>query len=500
MLARIAVSRSWIRICGCRERGFSLPATLLFSWEGLVFQFPGASGVWEAGAPRSRGDLGGTESRCHPPRKFWGGEDVAVLNALNLRIRLVSLVCAGCCALVAVGCASTQEPYTARSVVLNDSPIGTDTNREQLSVDKQLLRAAAAGDSAKLRELIANGADVRLRESTLGDPPLVLAARNGDVDAIIVLLDAGASVYGVGNSNATALTVAAENGHTDAVRILLHAGAEVDHLTGGLIADQTVLMRAAESGHDETVDILLSAGADVHATSMYGVTALVLAARNGHTSVVQSLIDAGAFVRFEGGGALRAASVGGHAETAGLLVGAGAEVDAPSRNGDWTPLILASREGRSNVVAVLIAGGAEVSACTENGTTALMVAAENGHVETLALLLDAGANVGARDSLSRTALQIAAKNGREETLALLLSAGANVDAQDALGRTALMWASAGVHLDSTEILLDAGADTKLITRGGEKAIDLLVRPEDLDPSIGNSSQYDEIYRMLSPKR
>lgn len=62
---------------------------------------------------------------------------------------------------------------------------------------------------------------------TWGNRPIHVAAVHGDVEALCVLLDAGADISAQGEHGYTALHEAAEQGHTDAVRLLVERGAQV---------------------------------------------------------------------------------------------------------------------------------------------------------------------------------------------------------------------------------------------------------------------------------
>ena len=66
----------------------------------------------------------------------------------------------------------------------------------------------------------------------------------------------------------------------------------------------------------------------------------------------------------------------GNATVVQLLLGAGAAVDAPGRDG-WTPLALAARAGAVSVLAPLLAAGADPAASLPGGKSAAEVARLN---------------------------------------------------------------------------------------------------------------------------
>src|SRR5215471_7294621 len=84
-------------------------------------------------------------------------------------------------------------------------------------------------------------------------------------------------------------------------------------------------------------------------------------------------------------------------ETARLLVGAGADVNAANRYG-VTPLSLAAKMASGQMVRLLLEAGANPNATIRDGETILMAAARSGNPEAVKLLLDRGADVNSRTS------------------------------------------------------------------------------------------------------
>ncbi len=156
---------------------------------------------------------------------------------------------------------------------------------------------------------------------------------------------------------------------------------------------------AAMQGDRATVRALLKQGADVNAVQGDGLTALHWAARKGD------------------------------AELASTLVLAGANVQATTRLGAYTPLHMAAEAGSAGVVKALVTGGADVNAATLAGTTPLMLAAAAGDVESIKALVQAGANVNARETeRHHTPLMFAASANRVAAVKLLLARGADPNA------------------------------------------------------------------------
>jgi hypothetical protein len=123
---------------------------------------------------------------------------------------------------------------------------------------------------------------------------LILAARHGQVEAMGVLIEAGASPTATDKRGRTPLMSAVQSHNAEAIQYLIENGADVN------ARDQrqgTALLRAAGTfGDIETVQVLLSAGADVNVQDKNGMTPLMWAARWGDSQRVEALVKAGAKV------------------------------------------------------------------------------------------------------------------------------------------------------------------------------------------------------------
>src|SRR5262249_19681472 len=105
-----------------------------------------------------------------------------------------------------------------------------------------------------------------------------------------------------------------------------------------------------------------------------------LAAFLGHVKMAELLLthDADVTARSRnanGNTPLHAALAGNHKFVAGVLIGAGADVNAPDAQG-WRPLHLAAANNNLDALKALIAQGADVAAANGEGKTALSLAQE----------------------------------------------------------------------------------------------------------------------------
>lgn len=157
------------------------------------------------------------------------------------------------------------------------------------------------------------------------------------------------------------------------------------------------------------------------------------AVMRGDTAQVRTLIRAGNDVnaaQADGMSALHWAARRGDANSAQVLLFAGARVDAVTRNGNYTPLHLAAREGRADVVKLLLSHGANALAETSTGgATPLHFAAQYGNPAVIAALLDAKVPVDIRESAwGQTPLMWAAAFGRVDAIDVLIKRGAGIEA------------------------------------------------------------------------
>ena len=127
--------------------------------------------------------------------------------------------------------------------------------------------------------------------------------------------------------------------------------------------------------------------------------------------------------------ALHWAASHGDASEVRLLLGAGAKVEAATRNGAYTPIHLASRNGNAAAVRALIAARANASAMTATGAFPIHFAAGIGDTATIGALLAAKANINAIDTaMKQTPLMWAAAANRLAAVKLLVANGADIKA------------------------------------------------------------------------
>jgi len=155
------------------------------------------------------------------------------------------------------------------------------------------------------------------------------------------------------------------------------------------------LWEACAAGEVERVERLLASGESASAYSADGWTPLHLAAFFGHAKIAEALLAHEALVAARSRNPnsntpLHAALAGNHTFIAGLLIGAGADINAADAGGN-RPLHLAALNNHVDTMKALIAQGADVSAANAEGLTALALAQEKNQREAAALLRRHGA-------------------------------------------------------------------------------------------------------------
>ena len=150
---------------------------------------------------------------------------------------------------------------------------------------KALHKAVISGDSVKVLSLLENGVDVNSVYD--GGTALYLAAYEGHLDIVNILLDSGAHIDSRDNSYGnTALGAAVYKNDRIIVKRLIKAGADVN------TRDQdgyTVLMIAVANADYEIVLDLLKVGADLNAIDQENRTALKWASELHKDSIADLL-------------------------------------------------------------------------------------------------------------------------------------------------------------------------------------------------------------------
>ena len=190
--------------------------------------------------------------------------------------------------------------------------------------------------------------------------PLIIAAYNGHLDSVKILLRYGADIEDRGSikkddkviEGCTPLWAAASANHLNVVKLLIEQNAEVDGRTSTF---STPLRAAAHNGQLDIVRCLIESGADVNARNVEGYTPLLVACVWGHLNTVTYLINKGAFIDLQyddGDTVLHDAVQRGHLKIVSELLALGAS-QLPNNQG-LTPLLHACDKCSVEIVEYLI--------------------------------------------------------------------------------------------------------------------------------------------------
>lgn len=189
--------------------------------------------------------------------------------------------------------------------------------------------AAASGDAAQVKALLAKGARVDARDG-YNRTPLHVAAYGRHREAMRALVAGGANPNALERDRYDIVTIAAVANDLPTLKLALELGCSAKNVTSRY--DGTALIAAAHLGHAEVVRMLIKAGAPLDHVNNLGWTALI-----------ESIVL--------GDGGPR------HTETLRALVEARANVNLADRN-RRTPLVLARTRGYAEMVKILEAAGA----------------------------------------------------------------------------------------------------------------------------------------------
>lgn len=377
-------------------------------------------------------------------------------------------------------------------------------------------RAAEKGTHLRLRQFLSGDVDVTDAE---GDTALGLAAWNGHLRCVTMLLDAKANINALSGGESP-LMLASRYGHFHVVNALIDAHADVNLVVDGKTAlhwaclcpdGRSIVATLLAAGAlvevpgaarsplinlvfsrepEETLKLLIAAGADVNG-SAYDMPPLSAFAGASSIAAVKVLLDAKADVNARDHSVERsplfAAFSFGHLEMVNLLISAGADVTVRNSinstclhrlvgrfivDGAWTRNTASIYDMNPNandiinstpcdypgILKALVNAKADISARDDDGATPLIAASSNKNVEAVNALLAAGADPNDVDDKKQSALLIASRCDCLGAVSALIAAGADVNCVTSYGDTPLGAAVESNNVDMVSALIAAGAD------------------------------------------
>lgn len=358
---------------------------------------------------------------------------------------------------------------------------GADPNGALPGGETILMTAARTGNGELMESLLKSGVNVSARGPQFGETPLMVAASANQPEAVRVLLKHGAEVNGrsselkyskdrfglegvvtiLPHGSWTPLMYAAREGALEAVRVLCEAGAEID------AADpegSRPLLLAIVNGHYDTAAMLIEKGADVNATDETGMAALYAAVDMNTLGEIFGRPNRVSRDKLDALGLMKILLDRGANPNAGLKKAALQRAHTPGEPslGDGaTPIARAARAGDVAAMELLIAHGANVSQALKNGTTPLMFASGLGR----------GTSAFAKDPGTEADLLASAK--------VLVAHGADVNAISAAGQTAMHFAAQAADAnfpqpsdDMVKFLASQGAKLDVVDKQNRSPIEM----------------------------
>jgi ankyrin len=340
--------------------------------------------------------------------------------------------------------------------------------------DPRLIDAVKDRNMDAVRALLKGKADVNARQGD-GATALHWAVHRHDDSLVDLLLRAGAKPDLADDTGATPLYLACLNRSAATIERLLQARANTN---AALVSGETVLMTCARTGEAAGVRALLASGANVNAKEPgHDQTALMWAAAQSHPAAVEALLKGGADVRARS----RAYT---QTVTSEVTQRAGREeLNYTVPRGGSTPLLFAARSGDAESSRMLIEAGADVNETLPDGASALVIAAHSGHTRAATVLLEKGADPNAAE-VGYTALHAAVLRSDLALVNTLLAHKANPNAQmtrgmpvrrnsqdfelpkTLIGATPYLLAAKFLEADIMRALAAGGADTRLPMNDG----------------------------------
>ena len=350
---------------------------------------------------------------------------------------------------------------------------GADANETGNEGETVLMTAARTGREDAVRVLLDAGAEVDAREDWHGQTALMWAVGQGHAGVARLLIAHGADVNALSARRdwerqntaeprqkwlplgaLSPLYFAARDGCMECVGVLVEAGADVDFQDPEGV---TPLVSAIINGHYDAAAELLEHGADPNLADSDGRSPLfsavdfntMPASNRPAPSVLENEVSSLDLIR--------------------ILLARGADVNAQllrqqayrtklDRGNDGvlstgtTPLLRAAKAADLEAMRLLLERGADPTIATRAGVNPLMAAAglgtsdsdSTGRYKTedeinqaIRMLIDAGLDVNATNERGQTALHGAALLGFDEVVRFLAANGARLDVEDSRGFTPL---------------------------------------------------------------
>jgi ankyrin repeat protein len=417
------------------------------------------------------------------------------------------------CYLVACGCAAPA-PKPAHE------PAATAV-RAAIPSDQEVLRAAASGQAALLRELLRKGGNpnavgsngipaialaifsknadsvaallerlpglanqqYRIRPQDDPNPPLAQALYARELPIVQLLIKAGARLDWTNAQGQDLIQIAVAMNDVDELRALVANGVDPKKQ---LPRHATLLHLAATEERIAVIGALVEYGVDPNQRDDFGASAVMVAAYGGRLESARALLERGAWAYPRDAAGETALAIAKRrikdpaqlATMVTLLVSHGASADGKNRPID-TAYLDAIHRGDLPAVKQSLAGGADIDArrmATMDSAVTEAVSLAAPHPQVLSFLIERGINLNACSSYEFTALHYAAgRSGSVQSIEMLVQHGLDVNGKSNNGDTPLAAAVNQNVPGAVKALLRLGASPEARGPGGMNLLELARR-------------------------
>lgn len=328
---------------------------------------------------------------------------------------------------------------------------------------QEIIDAVKNNDPEKIKILLETDVTQINIKDPAGNTPLHIAAVNGSVPLVEMLLSKGADINAVNTQLNTPLHLAIMNGKDEVCKYLIEKGTDLTkqnivkktplHLTvrhnrraiaeiliakGAVVDSRDDMQRtplglaARESGNVDIAALLINKGADVNVKDAFNEMPLNYAAWKGFNKIIDLLLDNGADYDTTGGRTIQLLRFAAACGSARLFKIVSAKEKNLFKNESLNNGIMrtAISGGSTEIVNILLSKNVPIKHNANiYGWTPLHFAAYNGHSAMIELLVNNGAELSKRTLSGRSPYNLAEQAGKKDALQLLIKLGCKPEPQ-----------------------------------------------------------------------
>ncbi|KAF0991762.1 hypothetical protein HZS_1189, partial [Henneguya salminicola] len=297
-------------------------------------------------------------------------------------------------------------------------------NERNSNFETPLHIAASLNRVGILKYLLQQPVDLDLVDKDL-ETPLFVAAKKDHIEAVKLLVALGASITARNSNDYTPLHISAFNNALRCAELFLSLSQPENLQNTWDLHENRPIHLAVMQNHHDMVQLLISFTAPVESKNDIGMTPLLIAASKGHISIMKTLIEFSSPLALDeddsNNTALHLGAMNGFYRAIPILVNSGVSVDCRNIS-HMTALDIACNNGHVKVVSALIDAEATIN-ISENckSTSPILIAAKEGHSEVITLLINKGGDVTKVDHYGRNCLEVAIDENRKEAVMAILN-------------------------------------------------------------------------------